>query len=115
MGMWVQLPPGLLNIFGGVAERLIASVLKTEDGKTSVGSNPTTSSKCICSLIGRVRCYERRCDIGSNPIRCTKYNMEYKKIYYKIIENAKQETENGNRQLGYFETHHIIPKSLGRK
>lgn len=41
-----------LGDYGGVAERLIASVLKTEDGKTSVGSNPTTSSKCSRRLIG---------------------------------------------------------------
>lgn len=39
--------------------------------------------------------------------------MNYKNIYYKIIENAKKETENGSRQLGYFEKHHILPKSLG--
>jgi hypothetical protein len=39
--------------------------------------------------------------------------MDYKAIYYKIIENAKKETENGNRLLGYFEKHHIQPKSLG--
>ena len=39
--------------------------------------------------------------------------MNYKNIYYKIIENAKKETENGHRQLGYFEKHHILPKSLG--
>lgn len=39
--------------------------------------------------------------------------MDYKNIYYKIIENAKNETENGNRCIGYFEKHHILPKSLG--
>lgn len=39
--------------------------------------------------------------------------MDYKAIYYKIIENAKKETENGNRCIGYFEKHHILPKSLG--
>jgi len=39
--------------------------------------------------------------------------MDYKAIYYKIIENAKKETDNGHRQLGYFEKHHILPKSLG--
>lgn len=39
--------------------------------------------------------------------------MDYKAIYYKIIENAKKETDNGHRQLGYFEKHHIQPKSLG--
>lgn len=39
--------------------------------------------------------------------------MDYKAIYYKIIENAKKETENGNRYVGYYEKHHIIPKSLG--
>ena len=39
--------------------------------------------------------------------------MDYKAIYYKIIEKAKKETENGNRHVGYYEKHHIIPKSLG--
>ena len=39
--------------------------------------------------------------------------MDYKAIYYKIIENAKKETENGNRHVGYYEKHHIQPKSLG--
>lgn len=39
--------------------------------------------------------------------------MDYKNIYYKIIENAKKEAENGNRFVGYFEKHHILPKSLG--
>ena len=39
--------------------------------------------------------------------------MDYKAIYYKIIENAKKETENGKRSLGYYEKHHIQPKSLG--
>lgn len=39
--------------------------------------------------------------------------MDYKAIYYKIIEKAKKETENGNRHVGYFEKHHILPKSLG--
>lgn len=39
--------------------------------------------------------------------------MDYKAIYYKIIEKAKKETENGNRYVGYYEKHHIQPKSLG--
>lgn len=39
--------------------------------------------------------------------------MDYKAIYYKIIENAKKETENGKRSIGYYEKHHIQPKSLG--
>lgn len=39
--------------------------------------------------------------------------MDYKAIYYKIIENAKKETENGHRFVGYYEKHHIQPKSLG--
>lgn len=39
--------------------------------------------------------------------------MDYKAIYYKIIENAKKETENGNRYVGYYEKHHIQPRSLG--
>ena len=39
--------------------------------------------------------------------------MDYKAIYYKIIENAKKETENGHRFVGYFEKHHIKPRSLG--
>ena len=39
--------------------------------------------------------------------------MDYKNIYYKIIEKAKNEDKNGNRGIGYFEKHHILPKSLG--
>ena len=39
--------------------------------------------------------------------------MDYKAIYYRIIENAKREIENGNRSVGYYEKHHIQPKSLG--
>ena len=39
--------------------------------------------------------------------------MDYKNIYYKIIEKSKKESENGNRNIGYFEKHHIHPKSLG--
>ncbi len=39
--------------------------------------------------------------------------MDYKNIYYNIIENAKKETIAGNRDDGYYEKHHIIPKSLG--
>ena len=39
--------------------------------------------------------------------------MDYKAIYYRIIENAKKEIENGNRSVGYYEKHHIQPKSLG--
>ena len=68
-GMWVQIPPGRLWRYAGAW--LIGPVLKTVGEKSHEGSNPSTSSKCICSLIGRVRCYERRCDIGSTPIRCT--------------------------------------------
>ena len=39
--------------------------------------------------------------------------MNYKNIYYKIIEKAKEENINGKRNIGYFEKHHIQPKSLG--
>lgn len=39
--------------------------------------------------------------------------MDYKNIYYKIIENAKQEIKEDRRNIGYFEKHHILPKSLG--
>jgi hypothetical protein len=34
--------------------------------------------------------------------------MNYRKIYYKIIENRKQ-----NLYIGYTESHHILPRSLG--
>ena len=34
--------------------------------------------------------------------------MNYSKIYYKIIENRKN-----NPYDGYIESHHIVPKSLG--
>ena len=39
--VWVQVPPSVLN--GSVAEWFIASDLKSEGCKSSVGSNPTTS------------------------------------------------------------------------
>lgn len=39
--------------------------------------------------------------------------MNYRNIYYKIVEHAKQEDNDGLRSLGYFEKHHILPKSLG--
>ena len=38
--------------------------------------------------------------------------MDYNKTYYSIIEQAKNDTEQ--RKFGYFEKHHILPKSLGR-
>lgn len=37
--------------------------------------------------------------------------MEYKSLYNKIIENAQKDL--ANRNDGYYEKHHIIPKSLG--
>jgi len=37
------------------------------------------------------------------------YNNKYKKIYYRIIERAKLR----EHKTGYFERHHIIPKSIG--
>ena len=65
-------PPGGTNkLWRYAGAWLIGPVLKTVGEKSHEGSNPSTSSKCICSLIGRVRCYERRSDIGSTPIRCT--------------------------------------------
>lgn len=39
--------------------------------------------------------------------------MDYKTIYYDIIEKAKDEVKCGKRIVGYFETHHIVPKSFG--
>lgn len=36
--------------------------------------------------------------------------MDYRKIYIKIITNAKK--QNRNKSNGYFESHHILPKSL---
>ena len=39
--------------------------------------------------------------------------MNYEKLYKIIIENAKEEYKNGQRFVGYYETHHILPKSLG--
>lgn len=39
--------------------------------------------------------------------------MDYKHIYYSIIEKAKNEDKDGKRSIGYFEKHHIQPKSLG--
>jgi hypothetical protein len=37
--------------------------------------------------------------------------MNYEKIYHDIIQNAR--SKNRDRKLGYFENHHVIPKSLG--
>ena len=39
--------------------------------------------------------------------------MDYKAIYYRIIEKANNEDKNGFRNIGYYEKHHILPKSLG--
>ena len=39
--------------------------------------------------------------------------MDYKNIYYKIIEKANNEDINGKRSIGYYEKHHIQPRSLG--
>ena len=47
-------------------------VLKTTVGN-HLGVRVSHSPLCICNLIGRVRCYERRCDVGSSPARCTKH------------------------------------------
>jgi len=39
--------------------------------------------------------------------------MNYLKIYNDIIIKAKNEDKDGKRSIGYFEKHHIQPKSLG--
>ena len=39
--------------------------------------------------------------------------MDYKAIYYRIIEKANNEDINGKRSIGYYEKHHIQPRSLG--
>lgn len=39
--------------------------------------------------------------------------MNCRKIYFALIEKAKTEELNGKRSIGYFETHHITPKSMG--
>ena len=36
--------------------------------------------------------------------------MNYRRIYCKIINNAK--SQNRDKKLGYYELHHILPKSL---
>jgi hypothetical protein len=44
--------------------------------------------------------------------------MNYEKIYYQIINHAISEENNAIRYKGngtYYESHHIIPASLGRK
>lgn len=38
--------------------------------------------------------------------------MEYRKIYNALVEGAKDEELRGKRSEGYFEKHHILPKSL---
>lgn len=39
--------------------------------------------------------------------------MEYSLIYRSLVQRAKLETINGLRNTGYFEKHHILPKSIG--
>lgn len=44
--------------------------------------------------------------------------MNYEKLYYSIINKALRKELSGQRYKGngtYYEAHHIIPKSLGRK
>lgn len=38
--------------------------------------------------------------------------MNYQRIYYDIITRAKKEADDGKRSIGYYEKHHILPKSL---
>lgn len=38
--------------------------------------------------------------------------MNYRSVYIKIIAKAKLEESEGKRKLGYYEKHHIMPKSL---
>jgi len=38
--------------------------------------------------------------------------MRYNEIYHSLIKRAKDEFTNGLRREGYFEKHHIIPKSI---
>lgn len=41
--------------------------------------------------------------------------MNYRRVYFKIISNAKIEMQNGVRKKkngNYYENHHILPKSL---
>lgn len=38
--------------------------------------------------------------------------MNYRRVYFSVIKNAKQETSEGKRDSGYYERHHIFPKSL---
>lgn len=40
--------------------------------------------------------------------------MNYKLIYDNIIKRANKECSENKRNDGYFEIHHIVPKSLGR-
>lgn len=39
--------------------------------------------------------------------------MEYTSIYRSLVQRAKLETIKGLRNTGYFEKHHILPKSIG--
>lgn len=43
---------------------------------------------------------------------CTNLYMNYRSVYIKIIAKAKLEESEGKRKLGYYEKHHIMPKSL---
>ena len=39
-------------------------------------------------------------------------NMDYKKIYFQIIERSKKENRKKFQGI-YYESHHIVPKCLG--
>lgn len=43
---------------------------------------------------------------------CTSLYMNYRSVYIKIIAKAKLEESEGKRNSGYYEKHHILPKSL---
>lgn len=39
--------------------------------------------------------------------------MNYEKIYNELVEKAKVRGLDKSKHEGYFEIHHILPKSLG--
>ena len=55
-----------------MAERLIASVLKTEGGKTSVGSNPTSSSYTFLAQLVEQWSPKPKV-LGSTPRECATF------------------------------------------
>lgn len=76
-----------------MAERLIASVLKTEEQKCSVGSNPTLPAILIAeSTRGLSHCAHNAAFVGSNPASAILINNIGKEV--KIMEKRNLNLTN---------------------